>query len=138
MLFPDGRSSETLHDTNATVFQLLGGELSAVDPWTRVDFSWMHDASAISKDAVGYAGAVKDHRTPGRASIRHHLVSSLVLRPWELSERDLSRLAVPSRRLYRASRDRPLAGLIERHRGPQWGWWRPSGRRRCPRTGRST
>ncbi len=65
MLFPDGRSSETLHDATATVFQLLGGELSAVDPWTRVDFSWMHDASALSKDAVGYAGLPMSYRVAG-------------------------------------------------------------------------
>ena len=28
--------------------------------------------------------------------------------------------------------------LIPGRRGPRWGWRRPSGRRRCPRTGRST
>ena len=65
MLFPDGRSSETLHDTTATVFQLLGGESSAVDTWTRVDFSWMHAASAISKDAVGYVGLPMSYRVAG-------------------------------------------------------------------------
>ncbi len=54
-----------MHDANASVFQLLGGELSAVDLWTRVDFSWMHEASATSKDAVGYAGLPMSYRVAG-------------------------------------------------------------------------
>ena len=65
MLKPDGRSSETLSSAGATVFQLLGGELSAVDTWTRIDFSWMHDASALEGDAVGYAGLPMSCRVAG-------------------------------------------------------------------------
>ena len=65
MLNPDGRTSETLNDAGATVFQLLGGELSAIDTWTRVDFSWMFDGSAQSRDAVGYAGLPISYRVAG-------------------------------------------------------------------------
>ncbi len=65
MLNPDGRTSETLNDAGATVFQLLGGELLAVDTWTRVDFSWMHEGSASSRDAVGYAGLPMSYRVAG-------------------------------------------------------------------------
>ena len=65
MLKPDGRSSETLSSAGATVFQLLGGELSAVDTWTRIDFNWMHEGSAREANAVGYAGLPMSYRTAG-------------------------------------------------------------------------
>lgn len=66
MLNPDARSSSTLANAGATVFQLLGGELSAVDTWTRIDFSWMHGAAAPqSRDAVGYRGLPMSYRVAG-------------------------------------------------------------------------
>ena len=66
MLNPDARFSSTLANAGATVFQLLGGELAAVDTWTRVDFSWMHGASAPqSRDAVGYRGLPVSYRVAG-------------------------------------------------------------------------
>jgi hypothetical protein len=66
MLNPDPRSSTTLANAGATVFQLLGGELSAVDTWTRVDFSWMHGSAAPqSRDAVGYSGLPMSYRVAG-------------------------------------------------------------------------
>lgn len=65
MLNPDGGSSETLANAGATVFQLLGGELSAVDTWTRVDGGWLDEASAQSRDAVGYVGLPISYRVAG-------------------------------------------------------------------------
>lgn len=65
MRTPDGRTSETLSDAGATVFQLLGGDRSAIDTWTRVDFKWLHDNSALARDAVGYAGLPMSYRVAG-------------------------------------------------------------------------
>ena len=65
MLTPHSGSSETLSNAGATVFQLLGGELSAVDTWTRVDFSCMLDGSALTRDAVGYSGLPMSYRVAG-------------------------------------------------------------------------
>lgn len=65
MLNPYGRKSETLQDAGATVFELLGGTLSAIDTWTRIDFSWMHDGAALSGDVVGYAGLPMSFRVAG-------------------------------------------------------------------------
>ncbi len=44
---------------------MLGGELAAVDTWTRVDFSWMHDGAASMRDAVGYRGLTMAYRVAG-------------------------------------------------------------------------
>ena len=65
MLTPEGRTSDTLSNAGATVFQLLGGDLSAVDIWTRVDFNWMHDGAAIARDVVGYRGLPMSYRVAG-------------------------------------------------------------------------
>lgn len=65
MLLPDGRSNDHTNDAHGSVFQLLGGELAAVDTWTRVDFSWMHEGAAETRDAVGYRGITMPFRVAG-------------------------------------------------------------------------
>jgi hypothetical protein len=65
MLTPDGRSNDHTNDASDSVFQRLGGDLSAVDQWTRVDFSWMHDDATLTRDAVGYRGLTIPFRVAG-------------------------------------------------------------------------
>ena len=65
MLIPDGRSNDATNDARTSAFQLLGGELTAIDTWTRVDFSWMHDGAAEARDAVGYRGMTMPFRVAG-------------------------------------------------------------------------
>jgi len=65
MLNPDERQNDPLHDASAVVFVQLGGEISAVDLWTRVDFSWMDSDAARLRDAVGYRGMTMAYRVAG-------------------------------------------------------------------------
>ena len=65
MLIPDGRPTDQWNDSHATVFQLLGGELVALDQWTRVDFGWMHDGTRSERTAVGYRGLTAAYRVAG-------------------------------------------------------------------------
>ncbi|MES3032539.1 MAG: hypothetical protein V4813_00930 [Gemmatimonadota bacterium] len=65
MLIPDGRPTDQWNDPHASVFQLLGGELTVLDPWTRVDFSSLHDGAARTQDAVGYRGLTAAYRVAG-------------------------------------------------------------------------
>lgn len=49
----------------ADVFALLGGEIAAVDLWTRVDFGWMHPGADATRDVVGYRGLPMSCRVAG-------------------------------------------------------------------------
>ena len=59
----DGRAESAL-DHHA-LFQVLGGDIAAIDPWTRVDFSWMHAGAASARDVVGYRGLTMPFRVAG-------------------------------------------------------------------------
>lgn len=59
------RSIAPSHEISGTVFERLGGELSAVDPWTRVDGSWLDAVSRSARDAVGYRGLSAAFRVAG-------------------------------------------------------------------------
>lgn len=48
-----------------SVFRVLGGDIAAIDPWTRVDFSWLHDGASALRDAVGYRGLGMPFRLAG-------------------------------------------------------------------------
>ena len=65
MLIPDGRPTDQWNDPHASVFQLLGGELAALDQWTRVDFGWLHEGAERRQDAVGYRGLTAAFRVAG-------------------------------------------------------------------------
>lgn len=65
MLIPDGRPIDQWNDPHTSVFQLLGGELAAIDQWTRVDFTWMHDGAERAQDVVGYRGLTAAFRVAG-------------------------------------------------------------------------
>ncbi|MDZ7630135.1 MAG: hypothetical protein U5K74_01950 [Gemmatimonadaceae bacterium] len=65
MLTPDGRSHDSTNGAAASVFELLGGELAAVDQWTRVDFSDLDDSARVTRDAVGYRGMTMAFRVAG-------------------------------------------------------------------------
>ena len=64
MQTPDGPPEQTgrLH---ATIFQRLGGELAAIDQWTRVDTGWLENGAAAGRDAVGYRGLPTSYRLAG-------------------------------------------------------------------------
>ena len=65
MQTPDGTSNDSTRDSPVTVFVMLGGALSAIDPWTRVDSGWMQDGAAATDDAVGYRGMTMPFRVAG-------------------------------------------------------------------------
>lgn len=64
MLTPDG-PPEHARRPQATIFQHLGGELEAMDQWTRVDMEWLADGRAAVRDAVGYRGLPTSYRVAG-------------------------------------------------------------------------
>jgi hypothetical protein len=49
----------------ATIFQALGGELRAIDPWTRIDFGALHAGAAAEQTSVGYCGLGMPYRVAG-------------------------------------------------------------------------
>jgi len=49
----------------ATIFERLGGKVSAMDPWTRVDPEWLADGNAAVCDAIGYRGLPTSCRVAG-------------------------------------------------------------------------
>lgn len=61
----DGLTNNPVNPQRDSVFELLGGELSAVDTWTRVDFSWLHEDAKRARDAVGYRGLTIPFRVAG-------------------------------------------------------------------------
>ncbi|MCC7051884.1 MAG: hypothetical protein IT355_01370 [Gemmatimonadaceae bacterium] len=64
-MIPLGSRESGLAD-NCTVFQVLGGEIAAVDPWTRVDFSVLPDGAASEeRDLIGYRGLTMPYRVAG-------------------------------------------------------------------------
>jgi hypothetical protein len=65
MLIPKVTRRECADGFDATVFQALGGEMRAVDLWTRVDFSWMHAGAKAAAEAVGYRGLPMAYRVAG-------------------------------------------------------------------------
>ena len=66
MLPPDGRhADDQVINSQGTLFGLLGGDLAAVDLWTRVDFTWMHHGVADARDSVGYRGLSAAYRVAG-------------------------------------------------------------------------
>ena len=65
MLNDHGTSHESTPGVTGTVFERLGGELSAIDPWTRVDSSWLDALTQQSRDAVGYQGLSAAYRVAG-------------------------------------------------------------------------
>jgi hypothetical protein len=66
MLNPDERQTPAANDASTEeLFVLLGGELAAVDLWTRVDFSWMDPESKRLRDAVGYRSMTMAYRVAG-------------------------------------------------------------------------
>ncbi len=65
MLHHHGRSNPSTNAQADTLFQRLGGELSAVDPWTRVDCTWLDDESQRARDAVAYRGLSAAFRVAG-------------------------------------------------------------------------
>lgn len=65
MLNPDDRQKHPANDAPAELFVLLGGEIAAVDLWTRVDFSWMDADTERLRDAVGYRSMTMAYRVAG-------------------------------------------------------------------------
>ncbi len=65
MMTPDGHRSGSLNDASEAVFVQLGGDLSAIDLWTRVDFRWMDNDAIRLRDAVGYRGMTMPFRVAG-------------------------------------------------------------------------
>ncbi len=65
MLNPDGHQPRSLNDASDAIFVQLGGDLAAIDLWTRVDFSWMDSDAARLRDAVGYRGMTMAFRVAG-------------------------------------------------------------------------
>jgi hypothetical protein len=65
MLHHHGRPSPSTNTQTDTVFQRLGGELAAVDPWTRVDGTWLDAESQRARDVVGYRGLCAAFRVAG-------------------------------------------------------------------------
>jgi hypothetical protein len=60
-----GRTNPSANSQADTLFQRLGGELSAVDPRTRVDCTWLDDESQRARDAVGDRGLSAAFRVAG-------------------------------------------------------------------------
>ncbi len=62
---PDGTSNDSRHTSAPSVFEMLGGAMSVIDLWTRVDSAWLHDGSIATDDAVGYRGMTMPFRVAG-------------------------------------------------------------------------
>ncbi len=68
MRAPDGGLPQLLASNSC--FHVLGGERSAADPWTTIDFSWLHAGASAARDVVGYRALPMALRTSG-LTIRH-------------------------------------------------------------------
>lgn len=59
------RSTASTSEHAGSVFQRLGGELLAIDQWTRVDSAWLDPETRASRTAVGYRGLTAAYRVAG-------------------------------------------------------------------------
>ena len=64
MLTPESLP-ERARRARQVIFRQLGGELAAIDLWTRVDSRWLHAGAAMVRDAVGYRGLPTSYRVAG-------------------------------------------------------------------------